>query len=385
MFGKPSNRNRDVGVLPRPAGEESGDLELDEFPPPFRRKPWTWTLAKFGLVKPDADKKGRNELEDGDLAEQTLLVRKALERIEAAGFYTLDAVRQLAVEHFRKKAEAFDGVAGEARDAYNAGQLSPEKRQQCLEKRKTALDVARRSRAAEALFRHRGLTDRMQRLMEGKQHTFPSYVLPSKKAIRLLFQFFRESGFLEGPAPVRYLIRDRLLTTVMVNTVKEVQDEEARRALKDGTRYQDEQTHFFYHAVRSEIGGKASRLRYEILERIEKAGDLIPGAVYTTYIYDEPYLKKGVFVIYPRRPNDPARVKFLSRWESPVTRQVPGAEIAGPLKAGHNQVTASRAGAFVEEQKGYIFDQGFDFYIYLFGPDAYKSPPSSERTRRIST
>lgn len=389
MFGKPSQDDGNAADIWRPHApgrrnrDALADSEPEEFPPPFRRKPFSWLLAKLRILRPDSEKAGQNELEEGDFAEQTLLVRKALKRIDDAGFYTLDAVRQLAVKHFRQKSEAFAGIAEDLRKLLISGRLSTEKRPEAVEERSRALDVASRARLAEGMFKNRGMTDRLEKLMEGKRHPFPAYVLPSRKAVGYLFQFFRECGFLDSPAPVRYLIRDRLLTTVLVNTVKDVQDEEARKALRDG-RYEDERSHFFYHAVRSEIGGRGVRLRYELLERAEKLPDLIPGAVYTTYIYDEPYLKKGVFVIYPRRPNDPARVKFLTRWESPVTRQVPG-ELNGSVKAGHNQATASRAGAFVEEQKGYIFDQGFDFYIFLFGPDAYRSPPSSERTRRIST
>ncbi|MFW6027896.1 MAG: hypothetical protein ACOC91_03725, partial [bacterium] len=197
MFGKPSQKSRDADPWQTyPSGKEdkSEDLDLDEFPPPFRRKPFTWTLAKLGLVSPDPEKQGKNELDEGDIAEQTLLVRKALERIEASGFYTLDAVRQLAVEHFRKKAEAFAQLAEEANRALVSGRLSPEKRREFVEKQNASAKFARTSRSAEGLFKNRSLTDRMKRLMEGKPHPFPSYVLPGKRTIRLLFQFFRESG-----------------------------------------------------------------------------------------------------------------------------------------------------------------------------------------------
>lgn len=384
MFWKSSRSERDAA-----AGREDTDAELglEEFPPPFRRKPGIWVLAKLGIKKGPSDK-DRGGREDDDFAEDALFVKKALRRIDNAGFYTLDAVRQLAVKHFKAKAEENAQKAEQTRKTLATERLGPEQRAEGIRRCREARRAAAAARHAERMFKNRHLTDKLERYKDSKSPAFPSRAwltnMPSKDVIVFLHEFFEESGFLDNPAPVRYLLRDKLLTTVMVNTVKDLQDRAAQKAGAQGGVVADEQNHFFYHAVRSEIGGRGVRLRYELLEKAEKVPNLIPGAVYTTYIYDEPYLKKGVFVIYPRRPNDPARVKFLSRWQSPVTRPV-GAAINGPVTSRHNQSAPSRAATFVEEQKGYIFDQGFDFYIYLFGPDEYKSPPSSERTRRIST
>jgi len=88
---------------------------------------------------------------------------------------------------------------------------------------------------------------------------------------------------------------------------------------------------------------------------------IVPGAIYVTYIYDAPYLKRGLFVVPWRLDKQPATVEMRRLWA---------------MKRRGGDAHDDYDG---DVHQGYLFDLGHAGYSLMFGPRSLREPAKVDK------
>ncbi len=253
--------------------------------------------------------------------EQRIKVQKALDKIEKEGFYTLGGVVSLMRQHYAKKLE-------EARAALNDSDASDDGKDAKATFRELLLDTEQR-------LKRRSVVHQLRRLMDAKEGD-RLYRAPRGRRLALIHDFMEDTGFLDAPVPVKWIKeRPGILQTMLYSGA--------------GT------GDLVYHSIRLATGQDDPKKPY-------KDDEVAPfaGAVYQSYVFDNPYFKRGVFVVRAGDLRGPVEVEYFEGWNVDLQTENYRSNFAatGP---GLRQ-------RYEEYYRGYLLDQGYDSYVLLFGP-----------------
>ncbi len=256
--------------------------------------------------------------------DQRIKVQKALVKIEEDGFYTLGGVVSLMRDFYAKERD-------KALDVYL-------KAERGTEAWKKARDTHR------AMLKHTGprlgtrrITVQLRRLLDAADRERICRE-PKGTRLTLVHDFLEKAGFLDAPIPVN-LIKDK--PDVM------------KKLVYAGVGHGD----LVFHSMRMATGLDDPGKDF-------KDNDTDPhpfeGAVFQSYVFDNPYLKRGVFVVRSGDERGPVEVEYYEGWSSELQ------------STDHRDLASRPADPYVqryeEYYRGYMLDQGYDSYIFLFGP-----------------
>ncbi|MGF1455273.1 MAG: hypothetical protein ACFB6R_07830 [Alphaproteobacteria bacterium] len=254
--------------------------------------------------------------------EQRMKVQKALDKIEKEGFYTLGGVVSLMREHYTKEADAAFDTWKRAKQGTDAEKEAKAAYREML------WDVERRLKG-------RSVTHQLRRLMDAKQGD-RLYRAPRGRRLQLIHDFMDKTGFMDAPVPVKWIKeRPGVLQTMLY------------AGAGAGS--------MVYHSVRQAMGQPDPKKDY-------KDDEVAPfaGAVYQSYVFDNPYFKRGVFVVRPGDLRGPVEVEYFEGWSVELQAENYRSNFAGSGPAVRQR--------YEEYYRGYLLDQGYDSYVLLFGP-----------------
>ncbi len=259
-------------------------------------------------------------------------LRKAIKAIRDAGFYTYDGIVSLAQEHYAKRRDEqrqiLMNVSRLLREA-----KTPEERARLQQKRQEAAEMfGERVRDVSRLKSFpldNSLANDLRELADPADEAIYARV-PRGKRLRLMYDFFEDSGLLASPIPAKWLANRPDVTQTLLY-----------RAAGPGDA--------FYHALRVSTGQDDPIKAF--VEDEQKKKQPFAGAVYQSFVFDNPYFKRGVFIVRDGDQRRPVEVEYFEGWSS-------------DLAAGQSRFTQR----YEEYYRGYLLDQGYDAYIFLFGP-----------------
>ncbi len=249
-------------------------------------------------------------------------LRKALVDIRKAKFYTYEGLVSLAQDHYaREHLRLID-------EAKNPN-LSPEKQRDL---RKQARERGNDVRVLKKWAIDEQLSKELRLL--GETDDTEKYVkVPKGKRLRLMHEFMDQSGLIKSPVPIKWLVDQPDIVQSLVY-----------KAAGSGD--------MLYHALRIAMGQDDPKAAFKS-DDDKNASQPFAGAVYMSFIFDSPYFKRGVFVVRNGDQRGPVEVEYFEGWRNHLS----GGQ-------GYGRLTQR----YEDYYRGYLLDQGYDSYVFLFGP-----------------
>ncbi len=249
---------------------------------------------------------------------------KCLKSIEEEGFYTLGGVVSLMRQHYvRQRDEAFEKMRCE--------DLSEAERQ------KWAEIYEERLKDTEKRLKHKTILKQLRKLLKAAEEDRISMVPKGTRMVRI-YEFLQHAGFLDAkglvttPLPMKYVEDKPRAVKLLIY-----------RGAGDGDA--------FYHSARVAMGGE------DPAKYLNDEPYPFAGAVYQTYLFDNPYLKRGTLIVRNGDERGPIDVEYFEGWSQ-------------KLDNGEDIDEAK----YEEYYRGYLLDQGYDSYVFLFGPQKQSVP-----------
>ncbi len=261
--------------------------------------------------------------------EQRQKIQKALVKIEEEGFYTLGGIVSLIQSHYEKAlAEAFE----KSKDP----SLTPDERKDWKDKHRALLTDTR------SRLKRRPLTHQLRRLVDAAESDRLCRS-PRGKRLTLIHDFMEVSGFLDSPVPLKWVKEKPAVLQSMLY---------AGAGSGDAV----------FHSMRLATGLDDPSKAFKDKETAPFAG-----AVYQSYVFDNPYLKRGVFVVRAGDLRGPIEVEYFEGWNSELqSRDYKALDSWVEQRTWRRQDPKRQR--YEEYYRGYLVDQGFDSYVFLFGP-----------------